>query len=48
MNQEALTVAAAEHGKRRRSRTEHGHALHLGRGVADAAGDRLGFHGLLR
>ena len=47
MDEQALAVAAAEHGQRRRGGTEHGHALDLGRGMADAPSDGVGFLGIL-
>ena len=36
-------MAAAKHGERGRGGAEHRHAFDLGRGIADAPSDRLGF-----
>ena len=43
MDEQALAVAAAEHGQRRRGGAEYRHAFDLRRGLTDAARNGVGF-----
>ena len=47
VDQQALAMAAAQHRQRRGGGAEHRHAFDLGRGMADAPGDAVGFGRIL-